>query len=810
MPIQHLVPSQLRSACDPQQFLFETTAELDPNNTITGQSRALKALDFGLGIRSHGYNLFVVGETGPVHTQTIKKFVSRQALNQPRPADWFYLHNFNNSFHPLAAQLPAGEGAKFKEDMKALMAALQKELPDVLDDDSYREAAEAIRHAFREGRDGVIQALRNRAQEASLTVVHAPTGYAMAPLIEGKAMQMEEYQKLPVNEHQEWENKRQAWDKDLDDALREIQLIDKQTRDKIKKLNKETAIALIDEKFEVLRQAYLSHEMLITYFNAVQEDVLEHLYDFAEPPDEDEKSKELDLHRYEVNLLIDNTPKEGAEESSVGAPVIVELDPRLHNLMGRVEFDSQSGSSANFTHIIPGSLQRANGGYLILQARDLLSPRNNSWDALKRALKTRQIKLQSPERSDSNQVQAKSIDPEGIPLDVKVIILGNNGYFYRLFNTDEDFRQLFKVKVEFNWYLDRTDENVMGYAMFVANLCHAEQLLPFDRTAVAEIVTYGSRASEDQSRIIAYFEELASIVREASFWAARDGRTVAQAADIKKAICEAEERVNLDQEWSLNAIKQGAIAISTEGAEVGQVNSLAVIDFGDHSYGIPGRITARTYQGELGIVNIDREVELTGALHDKGLLILTGYLGGTYAQTRPLALSASVTFEQSYGRIDGDSASSTELYAILSRLADLPVKQGIGVTGSVNQMGQIQKIGGVNEKIEGFFAVCDQQGLTGEQGVLIPAPNVTDLMLNDEVMEAIENGRFHVWAIDTIEEGMELLTDVKSAPCDEEGEYPEGTLHALVMLGLDKLDPKDDEEEEESEEEEEGEHQSTP
>ncbi len=800
MPIQQLLPEQLRLACDPQQFAFETTVELDAAVQIIGQPRAVKALEFGLGIRSHGYNLFVIGETGQVHINTIETFVRERAAKQSRPKDWLYLHNFANPFHPLAISLPTGDGATFKGDMKALIDALKEELPDVLDGDEYREAAEKIRQTFREGRDNLIQALRDRAQEDGLTMIRVSSGYMMAPLVEGKAMPMEDYQKLPVDEHQAWEKKRQAWDKDLDDTLREIQLLDKETRDNIKQLNRDTAVALIDQKFDQMREKYAEHEILGSYFDAVYEDVLEHLKDFSEVPEDDEgKTKELDLHRYEVNLFLDNSVKEGEWN---GAPVIVERDPRLQNLMGRVEFDSHSGP-ANFTHIIPGSLHRANGGYLIVLARDLNASRHNSWDALKRSLKTKEIKLQSPERADSNQVQAKSIDPRGIPLDVKVIILGHGNYFYRYYHTDEDFRQLFKAKAEFNWYLPRTPEHIAGYATFVATLCQDESLLPFDRTAVAELITQAARWCEHQERLSASFDDLATVVREASFWAGLNGRETVTACDVKQAIRESEQRVSLDQEHSLNAIRRGNVYLTTRGEVVGQVNGLSIIDYGDHSFGVPGRITARTYQGEQGIINIDREVELTGAIHDKGLLTLIGYLGGMYAQERPLTLSASLTFEQNYGRIDGDSASSTELYALLSRLADVPIKQGVAVTGSVNQLGQVQPIGGLNEKIEGFFTICQHQGLTGEQGVLIPAINKADLMLQDEVIEAVTAGQFHIWAIETIEEGMELLTGVKSEPADDEGDYPEGSLHALVMLGLDRLEL--DEDEEDGDEDEDGE-----
>lgn len=794
MPLQPLLPEVLRCSCNPHNFSFETTAELNDTDTIIGQPRGVRAIEFGIGIPSHGYNVFVVGEIGASQTQAIERFLQSHAIHQSVPHDWMYVHNFTVPHQPKAIALPAGVGREFKAGMGNLLTALKKDLPEAFNTEAYEEAAEHIRQIYKGQRDALLETLRTQASADGMAIVTIPSGFVVAPMVDGKAMTADEYQQLPVDEYQMLEKKRQTWGEELDEVLRKMRELDKDVGEQLDTLNREVAGSTIKHYFEQLRQKYEQQEAVLPYFEAVYADVLDNLADFA--PDDQDEEREVDWRRYEVNLLVDNGPRLDASPPA-GAPVVVELNPRFTDLLGRMEYEMQYGvSSTHFTNIKPGSLHIANGGYLVINARDLLSHRH-AWEALKRTIKTGEIKLQTPDRSDGGQVLAKSLDPAPIPLKVKILLLGNGEEYYRLYSREEDFSELFKVKAEFSIFMPRDEEHEMAYAKYIASRCREENLRHFDRTAVSLIIEYGSREAGYQHRLTTQFGIISDVIREASYWAGRNQHEVVMASDVKQALEERAHRSNLEEERTLEYIREGSLFISTDGRVVGQVNGLSVIDVGDYAYGQPGRITARTFKGERGIVNIDREVDLTGPLHHKGMLTLIGYLGGKYAQERPLSLSASVTFEQNYGTIEGDSAASAELYSILSSLGNLPIKQGIAVTGSVNQLGQIQPIGGTIEKVEGFFTVCKARGLTGEQGVIIPVANLRSLMLNDEVIQAVEEKKFHIWAVQTIEEGMEILTDTPAGEPDAEGNYPEGTLHYAVMQGILRLSKDADEEEEE-------------
>ncbi len=800
MPIQPLNPEQLRRVCDPLQFNFETTAELEPVDTIVGQPRGVRAIEFGIGIQSQGYNVYVMGDIDTGSMSAIERFLQTRAATQSVPNDWVYVHNFAVPHQPRAVSLSAGRGRRLKTDMEELVSALKKELPDAFDTDAYRDAAENIRALYQTERDRLLTDLRQEASVDEMTVINTPSGFVIVPMVEGKAMSADDYNQLPVDEHQELEQKRQSWNDDLDDILRKMRELDNEAREQIDLLDREVAASSIKHHFDALRDRYSSHETVKSYIDACYEDVLDNLQDFL--PLEADEEREIDLRRYEVNLLVDNGI---VDTKPTGAPVVVELDPRYTNLLGRIEYEMQYGAtSTHFTNIKAGSLHRANGGYLILNVRDLLT-HSDSWEALKRAIKSREIRVQSPDRSEGTQVLAKSLDPEPIPLQVKIILLGNADYYFALYNREEEFGQLFKVKAEFDSVMPRDEVNELSYATFVASRCREENLRDFDRTAVAKIVEFGSRLCGHQNKLSTRLEIVADVIREANFWASHNRRAIVTGDDVKLALSERRIRSNLEEEQILEFINEGSLIITTEGTRVGQVNGLSVIDLGDYSYGQPGRITARTYRGERGIVNIDREVDLTGPIHHKGLLALTGYLGGTYAQENSMSISASITFEQNYSSIEGDSASSAELYTVLSSVGQIPLKQGIAVTGAVNQNGEILPIGGAIEKIEGFFNVCKSRGLTGEYGVIIPRANLPHLMLEDEVIEAVKDGRFHIWCIDTIEEGMEILSGLNAGTADEEGEFPEGTIHGAVQEGLRRLskdeDDEDDEDEDEDEEE---------
>ncbi len=787
MTIRRLEPEQLRLNCDPGRFTFKTTADLEPVDSIIGQPRAVRALEFGLNIRSQGYNIFVIGETGSELTTTIERFLKRQASRMATPDDLVYVHNFKVTHQPHIISLPAGLGQQLRDDMHELVSALKKDLTEVFDSDSFRADTENIRQSYKEGRDVILEEIRLQSGREGMTTISTPSGLQIMPLIDGRAMTAEELRQLPVDEYAAWEKKRQVWDERLEEVYRKMRELDIDTREQMENLGREVAENTISHYFERLHASYEEHEAVRRYFDQVFEDVLENLSDFFPPEGEEEKEERgPDLRRYEVNLVVDNAALKGA-------PVVTELNPRYSNLIGRIEYEAQH--TTHFTNIKGGSLHRANGGFLLLNVRDLMGHRN-AWEALKRALKAREIQLQPNDRTDGNQVLAKSLDPEPVPLNIKVVLLGGSNDYHRLYRVEEGFNRLFKVKVQFDWKMTRSPDNETAYAQFVATLCHQEKLSHFNPAAVAEVVNYGARLADNQLYLSTRFELIADLVREASFWSHSEGHPVVEACDVTRALQEWTERANLSEIHAQESIQEGFVFISTTGRVVGQVNGLSVIDDGDYSYGRPSRITARAFQGERSIINIDREVELTGSLHDKGLLILIGYLGGTYAQQRPLSVSASLTFEQAYSGIDGDSASAAELFALLTSLSGLPIKQHIGVTGSVNQMGEIQAIGGVNEKIEGFFKICRLQGLTGEQGAIIPAANIPELMLKEEVVEAVRQGQFTIWGIDTIEEGMALLTDAAVLPADEDGEFPEDSLHALVLEGLARLDKDDDKDDE--------------
>ncbi len=800
MLVTPLSPENLRHWCNADQFDFETTAVLEPATAIIGQPRGIRAIEFGIGIQSHGYNVFVVGETGTGRTAALEHFLKEHAASQPVPNDWIYVHNFKTTHRPRAIALPAGMGRKFQEAMEQLIKSLQKTLPDTFDTDAYREAAEDIRRRYKEERNDLIEALRSRASQDEMAVVSSPSGFIVMPMNDSKAMTAEEYQQLPVDTYQELEKKRQVWGEELDEILRQIRERDEAASEQVHSMSQDVGKNAITYYFDELRTQYETYPDIAPYLTEVYDDVLDNLSDFF-PPDQDD-DREPDLRRYEVNLLVNNATAEGEMR---GAPVVVELNPRYSDLLGRMEYDTQQGSSStHFTNIKAGSLHRANGGYLIMNVRDMLAHRH-AWEALKRTIKASEILIQTPDRSDGNQVQARSLDPEPIPLRVKIVLIGTSDYYYSLFNREEDFSQLFKVKAEFDTVMPRDAEHELAYARYIASRCREENLRHFDRTAVAKLVEYGSRLCDHQQKLSTRLEQIADIIRETSYWAGREQREVATAVDVQRALDERRDRANLDEEYTLRHIAEGLLFIDTTGEVVGQVNGLSVLDIGDYAFGQPGRITARTYKGERGIINIDREVDLTGPIHHKGLLTLTGYLGGQYAQERPLSISASVTFEQNYSSIEGDSASSAELYVILSSLSKLPIRQGVAVTGSVNQRGEIQPIGGVNEKVEGFFTVCQARGLTGDQGVIIPKSNLSYLMLSEAVITAVAEGQFHIWAIKSIDEGVEILMNRPAGEPDEYGDYPENTVHhavveGILMLGRDGDDDDDDEEDEEDEE----------
>lgn len=774
MTFKSLPTEKLRRICHAGALTFETTAELEGNGAIIGQPRGTRSLAFGLGMQGQGYNIFVSGDRGTGRMTAVRYFLEQRAAQEAIPPDWVYVHNFDHPHRPRAIALPAGRGGALQADIAALMETLQRELPRTFATDNYRQAAETIEQGLGSEQEQILDRFEEQAAAEQFTLMYTAAGPILAPVRNGKVITREAVAALPLEQRRRLEAKKEALSERLDDVMGEIYRLDHTLQREMERLQKQAGAATLGLHFAPVEERYADLPDVTVHLQALKNDILHHLYDFLPndtPPN---------LRRYEVNLFVDN-------KALQGAPVVVELNPSYLNLIGRMEYEHFQGMMApHFTTLRAGSLHQANGGYLIVHARDL-GRHHDAWEALKRALKSEQIRLQAPEALNGAPVLAQSLDPEPIPLQVKVIMAGSDDWYYDFFDHEEEFAELFKVKAEFDASMVRDETHEQQYAQFVAASCRREGLRHFDRAAVAKVVELGSRLCEDQNRLSAHFGEIADFMREANYWAAEAGRDLVGAEDVQKSISERVYRANRLEERLQEQILQGDLLIATEGAVVGQVNGLSVLDLGDYRFGTPGRITARTYMGEDGVVNIEREVDMAGPIHNKGLLTLIGYLGGTYAQDQPLSLSASLTFEQNYMEIDGDSASAAELVALLSSLSGLAVQQSIAVTGSINQHGQLQAVGGVTEKVEGFFRVCQRRGLTGKQGVLIPQANVNNLMLDEEVVAAVEQGQFHVWATDSVDESLSLLLGAPAGERDASGHYPEGTVHYLVQQTLQRL-----------------------
>lgn len=778
--VSPLRPEQCRRVSDTAVFNFSSTAELPPSAHIIGQPRGTRAIAFGIGIQSHGYNIFVLGEAGTGRATAIQHFLQEQTRNRPTPEDWVYVHNFATPHQPRAISLPPGEGEKFATRMSKLIADLRRDLPQAFDSETYQTSIQALQETFEEQENQLLKELSEQAKANGFALVRTPSSFAIIPARNGRQLTPEELQEqlnqMTATEQEALQTTHEQLTIALQEIMGQLHQLELGVRQQMKEIDRTVAANAVQRYFDDIKALYQNDAEMMVYLEEVQQDVIMQVDDFA-PPVDSENTEEIDLRRYQVNLLIDN-------QSSTGAPVIYEGNPTFTSLFGRIEYESQAGYIyTHFTNIKCGSLHKANGGYLIININDLLK-NQGVWEGLKRVLKEERAFIQSPTAFDQGQIMAKSLDPEPIPLDVKIILLGNLPLYYALYDGDEDFSSLFKVRADFDTTMPRDDEHTLAYAQFIATRCHEEKLRHFEPTAVAKVVEYGSRLADHQNKLSTRFGDIADLIREASYWAGVNGRTAVSAADVVQALAERNERVNRAEEHIFETLLDGTIFVATSGQVIGQVNGLSVLDTGDYAFGQPGRITARTYMGDDGITHIEREIDMSGPIHDKGVLTLLAYLGGTYAQDQPLSLNASITFEQNYGGIDGDSASSTELYALLSSLSGLPIEQGIAVTGSVNQRGDIQPIGGVNEKIEGFFRLCAARGLTGTQGVIIPATNVPQLMLHEDVVTAVAAGTFHIWPISYLDEGIELLMGIPAGELQADGAYPENSVHYLVQNRL--------------------------
>jgi len=792
VPVCELDPGSLRLMCDPTCFPYETTDQVPPLEGMIGQERAMRAMEFGLKVRNPGYNIYMAGVPGTGKTTYAQALVSEVARGQKPPDDWCYVYNFDDPDRPLALRLPPGKGAEFQRDMEELVQDLKVHIPRVFESADYEQQRSETMSKYQARISEILRNLVERARAHGFALQQTAAGFLVAPLIHGQPITSEQYQELPEDMRREIEERGTQVQEWISEAQRQVRLLEKEARGAIRELEQRIARVAVGPLIERLQEKWRDFPLVGNYLSRVEQDVREHLDEFRSadgesppvplpfmPPRQERESAVL---RYRVNLLVNNA---GAQ----GAPVVVETNPTYYNLFGAVEYRSHMGVMVtDFTMIRAGALHRANGGYLILQARDVLT-NPGAWEGLKRALKNRSIQIENM-GEQFRLIPTRTLRPEPIPLDVKIILVGNPLLHMLLYYYDEDFRKFFKIKADFDTEMPRTPENLEGYFRFLSSLCRREGIRHLDRTAVAKVVEYSSRLAGSQKKLSTRFNEVVEVVYEANVWAEADGSPVIRASHIEKAIEEKVYRSNRIEEKIREMIAEGKILVDVDGAVVGQVNGLSVIQVGDYTFGRPSRITARTFLGEEGVVNIERETEMSGNIHSKGVLILGGYLGGKYAQDKPLSLSARLVFEQTYEEVEGDSASSTELYALLSSLSGLPIRQDLAVTGSVNQNGEIQPIGGVNEKIEGFYAVCKVKGLTGRQGVIIPYQNVDDLMLKEEVVEAVRAGKFHIYAVRTVDEGIELLTGVPAGTLQPDGTYPEGTVHYLVDRKLREMAEK--------------------
>ena len=777
--VQPLDIREYRNAYEPGKVQCASTEEMQPMEEIIGQERALRALRFGLEIHDQGFNVYSAGAQGTGRMTAVRSFLDELSKAKPRASDWIYVHNFENQYEPDAIALPAGRGVKFREDMKKFIEEARQALPRAFESEEYSKRRDEKLKSLQVRRTELLAKINQRAQEQGFVIQMSPAGLLTIPIINGKPVPEEEFITFPETVRTEVLQRRDALNTELRSTLRQVQDIERQGADAIKNLNHDIALYAIGNLVAELKEKYTDVPEIPEYIEAVRGDILENLQTFlgvAEqpgvPPQFQALIRELPFRKYDVNAIVDNAGTEGA-------PVIVEQNPTFQNLLGKIEKEVQFGIfTTDFTMIRPGSLHKANGGYLVLSVEDLL--RNPfSWDGLKTALKTGKAVIEEP-GEQMGFITAKTIKPEAIPLDIKVTLIGTPMLYQLLYRLDPDFKELFKVKADFDIVMERNDENAGKYADFMCNLVREEKLRHLDRDAIARMIEYGSRLAEDQQKLSTRFAVIGDLIREANFYAAEENAEQIGRSHITKAIEEKIYRSNLIQKKIEEFIRRGIFLIETEGEKVGQVNGLSVIGLGDFAFGRPSRVTASIGVGREGIMAIAREAALGGPIHTKGVLIVSGYLNNTYARDKPLSLSARLVFEQSYEGIEGDSASSTELYALLSALSGLPLKQYLAVTGSVNQRGEVQAIGGVNEKQEGFYEVCKAKGLNGEQGALIPASNVQNLMLKEEIVEAAKAGKFRIYPVRTIDEGIEILTGVPAGVRRDDGTYEEGTVNYLV------------------------------
>ncbi len=784
-PVDPLSPDDVRRRVDPDSLGFRSTAELEVASGLIGQERALKAIKFGASIKQQDFNIFVLGAASSGKRTAVKTYLQRRLSDAPTPPDQAYVNNFELPNRPIAIALPPGRAQRLSDGMVRAIDELRTSIPTMFEGEEYETRRRVMDEEFRSFQENAMEELNEKAKTQQIAVLRTPNGFAMAPTADGKVVKPEEFNEFDEDVRKDIESKVEALQKELAEILERVPKMDKERRAKVRDLNEEFAAIAVSEALDELVEEFTDLPEPTQYLKAAHGDLIRNVGLFVDPGGEHGEDNQIvkqttetahdpRYRRYMINVMVTAADRDGE-----GAPLIEELNPVYGQLIGRVEHIAQMGTLVtDFLLMKAGALHKANGGYLLLDARKLLlSP--FAWEALKRAMKAGEIRLEPPAET-AGLMTTQSLDPEPIPLDVKIVLLGDRQLYYMLAANDPDFTRLFKVQADFDDTIGRSDANERAYAQLIASIVRQHELHHIDADGTARLIEEGARLANDREKLSIEIGKIADIIREADFWASEVDRDLITRADVTRAIEERTQRTDRMRDRAQETIERGIVLLDTDGEEVGQINGLSVLSLGDFAFGRPTRITARVRLGSGRVTDIEREVELGGPLHSKGVMILWGFLAGRYAQDIPLMLAASLVFEQSYGGVDGDSASSAELYALLSALSNVPISQSFAVTGAVNQHGEVQAIGGANEKIEGFFDICKARGLTGRQGVLIPASNVQHLMLREDVVEAIRAKQFAIYPISTIDQGIEVLTGFRAGARDEHGHFPAGTINRRV------------------------------
>ncbi len=785
-PVSSLTATQLRPGCSASTLPFKTTAELEDLPGILGQDRAFQAIDFAINVSHRGYNLFVMGSSGLGKHGLIRKYLNKVAEVDDTPPDWCYVRNFEQDYKPRALKLPAGQGRIFKKDMKNLIEDLAKAINAAFEASEYQEQVQVIEKSFQSKQSGLLEKHAQQAREQDIDLTHTPSGFMLTPMVDGRNITEEEFDQLPEELKNQIEEKITSFQDELEYLAPEMSRQRREHNIKIKKLNRKVALFATSNLIKDAKRKYKSLPEVVSYLKGLQEDVLHHLEEFAEHEEEEsnnesghqqqQSGKKESLQRYEVNLIVDSCNQKGA-------PVVYLDNPTYQNLVGRIEYESRSsGPGNNFTLIKPGALLQANGGYLVLDAHKVLTT-PHTWDALKRSLYAKKARIENLDQVVGGDTTV-TLEPEPIPLKVKVVLLGSRNTYFMLHEIDPDFPELFKVEADFEEELWRTEESTLLYARLIASRARKFELYDMDAAAVARVIEFSSRLANDNEKLSTRLRTIDDLLIETQYFARQSDCDLITEDNVQQAIDAQINRTSRLQELIQTDIHRGTLMINTDGEAVGEINGLSVFDIGKYGFGQPSRISATVHLGDGKIINIEREVDLSGSIHDKGVLILSALLASRYTRDTPLSFSASITFEQSYGHIDGDSASVAELCVLISALTNLPIQQGLAITGSLNQQGMVQAIGGVNEKIEGFFDICQQRGLNGKQGCIIPDVNVKNLSLRKDVIDAVEAGQFSIYPIEHYQQALELLLGIPAGEEHADGSFDKDSINDRVVKRL--------------------------